>query len=75
MWWDERMHALFEGGSRHFQRGYDDFLKLIHEEIVWKAIAVAFDEPRAKGGSQLPFGSKVTPCLGVIARVSFPRER
>ena len=53
----------------------DDFLKLVHEEIVWKAIAGAFDEPRAKGGSQLPFGSKVTPCLGVIARVSFPRER
>ena len=58
MWWDERMHALFEGGSRPFQRGYDDFLKLVHEEIVWKAIAVAFDEPRAKGGSQLPLGVK-----------------
>ena len=57
------------------QRGYDDFVKLVDEEIVWKAIAGAFDEPRAKGGSQLPFGSKVTPCLGVIARVSFPRER
>ena len=34
MWWDERMHALFGLAPGTFKGGYDDFLKLVHEEIV-----------------------------------------